>query len=52
VRGEFPNPGNMLRPGQYARIRAVTELRKGALLIPQQAVSDGFKRSCANSRRG
>jgi membrane fusion protein (multidrug efflux system) len=40
VRGEFPNPGNVLRPGQYARIRAATELRKGALLIPQQAVSE------------
>jgi len=40
VRGEFPNPGNVLRPGQYARIRAVTELRKGALLIPQQCVSE------------
>ncbi len=40
VRGEFPNPGNVLRPGQYARIRAVTELRKAALLIPQQAVSE------------
>ncbi len=40
VRGEFPNSGNVLRPGQYARIRAVTEFRKGALLIPQQAVSE------------
>ncbi len=40
VRGEFPNPGNVLRPGQYARIRAATELRKGALLIPQQCVSE------------
>ena len=40
VRGGFPNPGNVLRPGQYARIRAATELRKGALLIPQQAVSE------------
>jgi membrane fusion protein (multidrug efflux system) len=40
VRGEFPNPGNVLRPGQYARLRAVTELRKDALLIPQQAVSE------------
>src|SRR5207249_3824711 len=40
VRCEFPNPGNLLRPGQYARIRAVTELRKGALLIPQQSVSE------------
>jgi membrane fusion protein, multidrug efflux system len=40
VRGEFPNPGNVLRPGQYARVRAITELRKDALLIPQQAVSE------------
>jgi len=40
VRGEFSNPGNVLRPGQYARIRAVTELRKNAVLIPQQAVSE------------
>ncbi len=40
VRAEFPNPGNVLRPGQYARIRAVTEVRKDALLIPQQAVSE------------
>jgi membrane fusion protein (multidrug efflux system) len=38
VRAEFPNPGNVLRPGQYARIRAVTEVRKGALLVPQQAI--------------
>ncbi|HXY25905.1 MAG TPA: efflux RND transporter periplasmic adaptor subunit [Candidatus Acidoferrum sp.] len=40
IRGEFPNPGNVLRPGQYARIRAVTEMRKGAFLIPQQCVSE------------
>jgi membrane fusion protein, multidrug efflux system len=40
VRGQFQNPGNVLRPGQYARIRAVTEWRKGALLIPQASVSE------------
>jgi len=40
VRCSFTNPGNLLRPGQYARIRAVTELRKNALLIPQQSVSE------------
>lgn len=40
IRCEFPNPGNLLRPGQYARIRAATQLRKGALLIPQQAISE------------
>lgn len=40
VKGEFPNPGNVLRPGQYARVRAVTETRKGALLVPQRAVQE------------
>src|SRR5262245_9095318 len=40
VRGEFPNPGNVLRPGQYARVRAVTELHKNALLVPQAAISE------------
>jgi membrane fusion protein (multidrug efflux system) len=36
----FPNPGNLLRPGQYAKIRAVTELKKGAILVPQRAVNE------------
>ncbi len=40
IAGAFPNPGNVLRPGQYGRIRAVTEIRKNALLIPQRAVTE------------
>jgi RND family efflux transporter MFP subunit len=36
----FPNPGNILRPGQYAMVRAVTGEDKGALLVPQPAVSE------------
>jgi membrane fusion protein (multidrug efflux system) len=36
----FPNPGNLLRPGQYAKVRAVTEVVKGALLVPQRAVNE------------
>jgi membrane fusion protein (multidrug efflux system) len=40
VVGAFPNPGNILRPGQYGKVRAVTEIRKGALLVPQRAVSE------------
>ena len=40
ARGVFPNPGNVLRPGQYAKIRAVVEVKKNALLIPQRAVQD------------
>lgn len=35
----FPNPDNFLRPGQYARIRAVIKQEAGALLVPQRAVS-------------
>jgi membrane fusion protein (multidrug efflux system) len=40
VRAEFPNPTNVMRPGQYARIRSKTEVRKNALLIPQRAVAE------------
>src|SRR4029453_9511293 len=36
----FPNPGNLLRPGQYAKVRAVVEVKKSALLVPQRAVQD------------
>jgi len=36
----FPNPENMLRPGQFARVRAVTKFRSGALLVPQRAVME------------
>jgi membrane fusion protein (multidrug efflux system) len=36
----FPNPGNVLRPGQYGRVRIQTSVRKGALLVPQSAVKE------------
>jgi membrane fusion protein (multidrug efflux system) len=36
----FPNPGNILRPGQYAKVRAVTGTKTGALLVPQRAVTE------------
>ena len=38
--GLFPNPGNILRPGQYGRVRAAIDIDRGALLVPQQAVFD------------
>jgi membrane fusion protein (multidrug efflux system) len=38
--GIFPNPGNTLRPGQYARVRAITSMRDSALLVPQRAVTE------------
>src|SRR6202158_1997895 len=34
----FPNPGNILRPGQYGRVRVETNMKSGALLVPQSAV--------------
>jgi len=35
----FPNPGNILRPGQYGRMRVETSMKKGALLLPQSAIA-------------
>ncbi len=40
LQGLFPNPGNILRPGQFARVRAITKTRKGALLVPQRTVTE------------
>ncbi len=36
----FPNPGNVLRPGQYGRVRAVIGIRKDAVLVPQRSVNE------------
>lgn len=36
----FPNPNNLLRPGQYGKIRATMSVAKGALLVPQRAVTE------------
>jgi membrane fusion protein, multidrug efflux system len=36
----FANPEGLLRPGQYAKVRDVREVRRGALVIPQRAVTE------------
>ena len=36
----FPNPGNMLRPGQFGKVRFVADMKKGAMVIPQEAVNE------------
>jgi membrane fusion protein (multidrug efflux system) len=36
----FPNPDNLLRPGQYGKVRATMSVDKGALLVPQRAVTE------------
>ena len=38
--GLFSNPGNVLRPGGYAKVRAVIRVQHDALLVPQRAVSE------------
>lgn len=40
IAGLFPNPGNTLRPGQYAKVRTSIRTQEGALLVPQRAVSE------------
>lgn len=36
----FPNPSNLLRPGQFAKVRAVTKTKENAILVPQRAVTE------------
>jgi RND family efflux transporter MFP subunit len=40
VVGEFPNPQSLLVPGMFVRVRALLETLKGALVVPQRAVTD------------
>jgi RND family efflux transporter MFP subunit len=40
IAGLFANPGNILRPGGYGKVRAVIRLQHDALLVPQRAVSE------------
>jgi membrane fusion protein, multidrug efflux system len=36
----FPNPGNILRPGQFGKVRFVADQKKGAMVVPQEAVNE------------
>ncbi|MCX6140437.1 MAG: efflux RND transporter periplasmic adaptor subunit [Candidatus Kapabacteria bacterium] len=36
----FPNPEGVVRPGQFAKVRAVVDRRPGAVVVPQRAVSE------------
>lgn len=40
VQAVFPNPHNLLRPGQYAKVTAIIDKEKNAILVPQRAVKD------------
>jgi membrane fusion protein (multidrug efflux system) len=40
IAAAFPNPGNVLRPGQFGRVRAETETRHNAVLVPQAAITE------------
>jgi membrane fusion protein (multidrug efflux system) len=45
VVGEFPNRQKLLVPGMFTRVRAILDVEKGALLVPQRAVTDMQGRS-------
>jgi RND family efflux transporter MFP subunit len=36
----FPNPGDILRPGQFGKVRFVADMKKGAMVVPQEAVNE------------
>ncbi len=40
IEGQFPNPGNIMRPGGYAKVRAVIDNLANALVVPQAAVQN------------
>jgi membrane fusion protein (multidrug efflux system) len=40
IAATFPNPTNLLRPGQFARVRIPVNIQKGALMVPQRAVNE------------
>lgn len=40
LRGQFPNPEALLRPGQFARVRLVMEQRPNAILVPKEAITE------------
>lgn len=40
LEGQFSNPGNILRPGGYALVRAVIDNLPNATVVPQRAVQD------------
>jgi membrane fusion protein, multidrug efflux system len=40
ISAAFPNAHHLLRPGQYGRVRAATQVVRNALLVPQRAVSE------------
>ena len=40
IEAAFPNPNKFIRPGQYAKVRSVVAISKGALLIPKRAIRE------------
>lgn len=40
MQGEFPNPGKLLRPGQFGLVSAVIRTDQGAFVVPQRAIID------------
>ncbi len=40
IAASFPNPGNILRPGQFGRVKAETAVLHNVILVPQAAITE------------
>ncbi len=40
LQATFPNPEKLIRPGQYTKVKALIEINKNALIVPQKCVKE------------
>lgn len=40
VQASFPNPDGLLRPGLYSKVKVMTDVKRGALIIPQRCIME------------
>ena len=40
IQGTFPNPSNIIRPGQFARVKIKAQEIEDALMVPQKSVTE------------
>jgi multidrug efflux pump subunit AcrA (membrane-fusion protein) len=51
IAGEFPNTSNLLRPGQFAKVRALTSVQQNAVLFPRLRLRPEYIRTSNTSSR-
>jgi membrane fusion protein (multidrug efflux system) len=40
VQSSFPNPNGLLRPGLYSKVKAMTDIKKGAIVVPSRCLKE------------